>query len=286
MERRTIIRIVITLAGMSFLFWFCMESNRVQTHEFTIDVDTRDTVMLDSLKIKLEYPDPEQGEQAIAIAIEHTLKGGAILSGEPRSYFLMDGYLIDGVYRRMRTDIEIKTDGHTLHSKKGNRVEKEADYVCYTGEKDNATQKAFAEYFFLKPQKKPYPDRFRLEGKYSYVYSQNVFSKYNLQRKCFSVRINVPQSDCVKLEINFKTPINIHSISIDPDKQEFTKLTFEQKETIEKFRGNGFSAIVETMRYEGIQAGRNMLMGVIIPMLASLLIKDVVRLVRKKKVKL
>lgn len=256
------------------LLWFCLESNKVQIQDYSIHVDTEDVILLDSLKIRFEYPNSERGGNRTKMTIVQVLRGSRLDLNAPRRYYLKDGYMVDSVYGRLRTDVQVKVNGHSLTDSKINTVKMQNTCISYSGKKGNNAELLFAEFFFLQSAKEASSEQFSLTSEYAVGYKLGFFSRYNLQKRCLSLKINTTLSkDRVKLEIDFKDPINIHTLSTAPDKQGFTKLVFNQEETVSSLCSNGFSAIVETMSYEGIQTTRNILIGILIPFLISKIYK-------------
>lgn len=279
---RQVVWIMMVMAMIYGLVYFCIESNKVQIHEYKISIDTSDPFILDSLSIRLEYPMLE--ENKICMTIEQTLNGEKILTNPPRDYFLRNGFEVDNVLTRMRVSTSVLIDEKPLKRNKKKKVEKDHEYILMQEGHLYNDSVIYVEYFFLDGVEQILLDKPKISNIFTYNYRPNFLSLHNLQRRYVAIQLDTPlDREKIRFEMNFKMPVNVHSISIKPDKQRFKSMIFDQKDNLTSLCSNGFTAIVETLPYEGIQTARNFLISAVSPMVVTYLWYLLVRMVRSIK---
>lgn len=266
-----IILIIITIASIVFLFHFSKKSNQVQIHEFYISIDASDPELLDSLYLSFEYPD--SFKKSLCLNVVPIINGNVISNGKSKRYFLKNGYVIDGISARLRIDVGMLIDGQSLKGIES-AIKKGKKCIVQEGTIVDSIRKSYAEYFFFDNFN--YFDKFPLFDTYSYGgYNPSFWSMYNIQKRCIAFNLtpvsllHLP-NEKLQLNINFNFLVNPLSVTIEPDICKFKEFKFSGGEFVERITSNRLSAIVEVMPYEGIQVTRNMFIGILIPLLISL----------------
>ena len=266
-----ILLIIITIASIVFLFHFSKKSNQVQIHEFYISIDASNPELLDSLYLSFEYPDSLK--KSLCLNVVPIINGNVISNGKSKKYFLKNGYIADSISARLRIDVGMLADGQPSKGLEPN-IEKGEMYIVQVGTIVDSIRKSYVEYFFFKDFN--YPDKLPLFDTLSYQkYNPSFWSMYNIQKRCIAFNLT-PVSlrffliEKIQLNINFNSSVNPLSVTIEPDICKFKEFKFSGGEFVEKLTSNSLSAIVEMMPYEGIQVTRNMFIGLLIPLLISL----------------
>lgn len=266
-----ILLIIITIASIVFLFHFSKKSNQVQIHEFYISIDASNPELLDSLYLSFEYPDSLK--KSLCLNVVPIINGNVISNGKSKKYFLKNGYIADSISARLRIDVGMLADGQPSKGLEPN-IEKGEMYIVQVGTIVDSIRKSYVEYFFFKDFN--YPDKLPLFDTLSYQkYNPSFWSMYNIQKRCIAfnltpVSLRFLPNEKIQLNINFNSSVNPLSVTIEPDICKFKEFKFSGGEFVEKLTSNSLSAIVEMMPYEGIQVTRNMFIGLLIPLLISL----------------
>lgn len=125
-----------------------------------------------------------------------------------------------------------------------------------------------SDIFFIQSQDHTFPERFNVTNIYYANFTANLFSPFNLQKRCVKIRMNSLYKS--NLTIDFNAPFNMSDFTHEPDSKEFGKIHFCERKTLAGiFASKNFSATFDILPYEGLQTTRNMFIGIVIPMLLS-----------------
>ena len=221
--------------------------------------------------LSFEYPD--SFKKSLCLNVVPIINGNVISNGKSKRYFLKNGYVIDGISARLRIDVGMLIDGQSLKGIES-AIKKGKKCIVQEGTIVDSIRKSYAEYFFFDNFN--YFDKFPLFDTYSYGgYNPSFWSMYNIQKRCIAFNLtpvsllHLP-NEKLQLNINFNFLVNPLSVTIEPDICKFKEFKFSGGEFVERITSNRLSAIVEVMPYEGIQVTRNMFIGILIPLLISL----------------
>lgn len=271
------VRIVICIVCavlMVYLTHFCIESNKVQTHEFDFSWLASDTLLLDSVSVSIEYPEigANMKNNHLQIRVSYFMKGNRLSHSSLKKYYLRDGNLVDSIAGIL--DLNIKA----LADEKEQLVK--SVYIDFSDIPEFAVKHIYHQHliapkdsitssiFFAKSEVATFPERFIVTNIYYGNFNANIFSPFNLQKRCIKIRMDTLRKS--NLTINFNAPFIISDFTHEPDAKEFRKLHFNERKTLEKiYVAKGSSATFDILPYEGLQTTRNIFIGIVIPMLIS-----------------
>lgn len=283
--------ILILITVIIGIVLFSIESNKVQSHKLEISIEPSETLILDSLNVNIEYPNYRiwcgiNNESFIIVTINYFFNGNIISSLKPKKYFLKSNYLLYDVLANFRTNtrflindipIKIKNEKECLNDIKDDIFKQHGSI-----HNDSTT---YYEYFFIKNKAKSYSDKINKADTITYKnYNPSILSSYNLQKRHLALKINTPlPKDKISVNVDFKMPINLHSLSKEPDIKRIKSISFNNKATIEYLNSEFLYMLVETLPYEGIQTLRNIIIGFILPILISHLTNFIIKDIKKIK---
>lgn len=284
--------ILILITVITRIVLFSIESNKVQSHQLEISIEPSETLILDSLNVKIEYPNYRiwcgiNDESSIIVTIYYLFNGNIISSLKPKKYFLKSNYLLYDVLANLRTNTRFLIDDKPGIKKKIRKDSLKSlyDYILIQDGSIHNDSIAYDEYFFIKNKDKSYYDKIPATDIITYNnYNPSILSPYNLQKRHLALKINTPlPKDKISVDVDFKMPINLHSLSKEPDIKRIKSISFNNKETIEYLNSEFLYMLVETLPYEGIQTLRNIIIGFILPILISYLTNFIIKDIKKIK---
>lgn len=265
---------IVCICLIIFLTHFCIESNKVQTHEFDFSWLASDTLLLDSISVSIIYPtiEPKTKYDCLQIRIFCFMRGNMLSYSSPKKYYLRDGNLVNGIIGNMKLISKAQTDEKKPLIKfiytDLSDIYRQAKVDAYHQHTVIKRENLVTDIFFVQPNEESFSERFYVTNIYYGNYTTNLFSPFNLQKKCIKIRMD---SLCKSnLTIDFNAPFNISDFTHEPDSKEFGKLHFNERKTLASiFASKNFSATFDILPYEGLQTTRNMFIGIAIPMLLS-----------------
>lgn len=259
---------------MIFLTHFCIESNKVQIHEFDFSWLASDTLLLDSISVSITYPaiESKAKHDHLQIRVSCFMRGNMLSYSSPRKYYLHDGYLVNGIIGNMKLLAKAQTDEKKTLIKfvytDLSDIYRQAIMNAYHQHAIIKEENLVTDIFFVHSKDNFFPERFYVTNIYYGDFNTNLLSPFNLQKRCIKIRMD---SLCKSnLTIDFNAPFNISDFTHEPDSKEFGKLHFNERKTLASiFASKNFSATFDILPYEGLQTTRNMFIGIAIPMLLS-----------------
>lgn len=287
-EKKPVIGFLFALVAMVLLIWFSVASNKIQIYEVKIGLEATDSIRLDSLDIEMIFLGKDSNNiniNGFDLVLNFGIRGNKIVKSVPKSYYQHDGYLVDSVYGRINLLVDLKRNDemvpfyshYTIFLDSSNAVFSPKAFI-HTFE--NGSNKDF---LFLSKERESFPEKFQMEACYSSSFLnlgdgiQCLLSTFNLQRKCIQMKLEsqtLDKSKCkVTLDFN-KIPISVQSMTEEADKRTFSTLVFDSPPSISTICSeDGLSAIIEILPFEGFQVTKNILIGVLIPLSLTYIIK-------------
>ena len=259
---------------MIYLTYFCIESNKVQTHEFDFSWLASDTLLLDSISVSITYPAIESKTKYnhLQIRISCFVKGNMLSYSSPKKYYLRDGNLVNGIIGNTKLIVKAQTDEKKPLIKfvytDLSDISEQATMNTYHQHTLIKKENLVTDIFFVQSKGYFFPERFDVTNIYYGNFTANLFSPFNLQKRCVKIRLDSLRKSNLTIDLN--APFNISNFTHEPDSKEFDKLHFNERKTLASiFASKNFSATFDILPYEGIQTTRNMFIGIVISMLLS-----------------